>query len=93
MPNPGFSALVAGQVAACGDPMSVIHSVTGWYTTVRRGSAGEGRGPGCGMRFGPVGGVFLHTLSHVTFRDANGNSAPDPGEIPVNVDRFFFTCH
>jgi hypothetical protein len=41
----------------------------------------------------PVGKVFLHALSHVTFRDANGNSVPDPGEITANVDRFFFTCH
>jgi len=39
-----------------------------------------------------VGKVFIHALSHVTFRDANGNSAPDPGEITANVDRFFFTC-
>jgi hypothetical protein len=41
----------------------------------------------------PVGTVFIHALSHVTFRDANGNSVPDPGEITANVDRFFFTCH
>jgi hypothetical protein len=41
----------------------------------------------------PIGKVFLHALSHVTFRDANGNSVPDPGEITANVDRFFFTCH
>jgi hypothetical protein len=41
----------------------------------------------------PIGKVFIHALSHVTFRDANGNSVPDPGEITANVDRFFFTCH
>ena len=40
----------------------------------------------------PVGQVFLHAVSHVTFRDANGNGVPDPGEITANVDRFFFTC-
>jgi hypothetical protein len=41
----------------------------------------------------PIGKVFLHALSHVTFRDANGNGVPDPGEITASVDRFFFTCH
>ncbi len=41
----------------------------------------------------PVGTVFIHALTHVTFRDANGNLTPDPGEITANVDRFFFTCH
>jgi hypothetical protein len=40
----------------------------------------------------PIGRVFLHAVSHVTFRDANGNGVPDPGEITANVDRFFFTC-
>lgn len=41
----------------------------------------------------PIGTVFIHALSHVTFRDANGNGVPDPGEITASVDRFFFTCH
>jgi acid stress-induced BolA-like protein IbaG/YrbA len=40
----------------------------------------------------PIGQVFIHAVSHVTFRDANGNGVPDPGEITANVDRFFFTC-
>lgn len=40
----------------------------------------------------PIGHVFIHALSHVTFRDANGNGNPDPGEITSSVDRFFFTC-
>jgi hypothetical protein len=40
----------------------------------------------------PIGKVFLHAVSHQTFRDANGNGEPDPGEITANVDRFFFTC-
>jgi acid stress-induced BolA-like protein IbaG/YrbA len=41
----------------------------------------------------PIGQVFMHAVSHVTFRDANGNGVPDPGEITASVDRFFFTCH
>jgi hypothetical protein len=40
----------------------------------------------------PIGQVFIHAVSHVTFRDANGNGEPDPGEITASVDRFFFTC-
>jgi hypothetical protein len=40
----------------------------------------------------PIGRVLIHALTHVTFRDANGNLTPDPGEITANVDRFFFTC-
>ena len=40
----------------------------------------------------PIGQVFLHGVFHVTFRDANGNGEPDPGEITANVDRFLFTC-
>jgi len=41
----------------------------------------------------PIGTAFLHALSHVTFRDTNGNGEPDPGEITASVDQFFFTCH
>jgi hypothetical protein len=41
----------------------------------------------------PVGTVVIHAVSHLTFRDANGNGEPDPGEITASVDRFFFTCH
>jgi hypothetical protein len=40
----------------------------------------------------PIGEVRIHAVSHLTFRDANGNGEPDPGEITANVDRFFFTC-
>jgi hypothetical protein len=40
----------------------------------------------------PIGEVVIHAVSHVTFRDANGNGEPDPGEITAGVDRFFFTC-
>jgi hypothetical protein len=40
----------------------------------------------------PVGTVFIHALSHMTYRDLNGNGSPDDGEITSNIDRFFFTC-
>jgi hypothetical protein len=40
----------------------------------------------------PVGEVVIHAVSHLTFRDANDNGEPDPGEITASVDRFFFTC-
>jgi hypothetical protein len=39
-----------------------------------------------------VGTVRIHALSHLTYRDADGDGAPDPGEISAGVDRFFFTC-
>jgi hypothetical protein len=39
-----------------------------------------------------VGRVVIHHLFHVTFRDANGNHQPDPGEFAVNIDRFRVTC-
>ena len=29
----------------------------------------------------PIGTVPIYAVSHVAFRDANGNSVPDPGEI------------
>ena len=41
----------------------------------------------------PIGKVMIHALSQITFRDANGNGQPDPGEITTNVDHFMFTCH
>jgi hypothetical protein len=40
----------------------------------------------------PIGTVRIHAISHMTYRDANGNEEPDPGELSANVDRFFFTC-
>jgi hypothetical protein len=40
----------------------------------------------------PIGGVIIHALTHVSYRDVNGNGQPDPGEIRASVDRFFFTC-
>jgi hypothetical protein len=40
----------------------------------------------------PVGKVKIHAVSHITFQDANENGDPDPGEVRVAIDRFFFTC-
>jgi hypothetical protein len=40
----------------------------------------------------PIGTVFIHALSHITYRDANANGVPDSGEITSAVDQFFFTC-
>jgi hypothetical protein len=40
----------------------------------------------------PIGRVFIHFVSVITYRDANGNGMPDDGEITANVERFFFTC-
>jgi hypothetical protein len=40
----------------------------------------------------PIGKVFIHAVSHITYRDVNGNGEPDEGELRANVDRFFFTC-
>jgi hypothetical protein len=36
--------------------------------------------------------VMFHSVSHITYRDLNGNEQPDQGEITVNFDRSFFTC-
>jgi hypothetical protein len=40
----------------------------------------------------PVGTVRIHAVSHITFKDADGNGQPDVGEMTANLDRFFFTC-
>lgn len=49
-----------------------------------------------GTLYGPdgqvLGQVIVHAVTHLTFRDANGNFQPDPGEIIVNVDRFRLRC-
>jgi len=39
-----------------------------------------------------TGHVMIHYVAHVTYRDANGNGEPDPGEISVSLERFFYTC-
>jgi hypothetical protein len=49
-----------------------------------------------GTLYGPggqaLGQVTVHAVTHLTFRDANGNFQPDPGEITANVDHFRLTC-
>jgi hypothetical protein len=39
-----------------------------------------------------LGTVIIHDLIHLTFRDAYGNGQPDPGDITVSFERFFFIC-
>ena len=39
-----------------------------------------------------IGYVQIHAMTHVSYRDANGNGQPDPGEFSVSRERFFFTC-
>lgn len=39
-----------------------------------------------------IGQFSVFTLNHVTWRDANGNGLPDPGEIKSTVDQFRITC-
>jgi hypothetical protein len=31
-------------------------------------------------------------MSHVTYRDADGNHHPDPGEVTASVDHFRVSC-
>ena len=45
--------------------------------------AGDGR---------PIGPVTVHTVSHMTWSDANGNGQPDPGEVTVDVEHFRISC-
>ena len=40
----------------------------------------------------PIGRVFIHFVSVIAYRDANGNGMPDDGEISASVERFSFTC-
>jgi hypothetical protein len=39
-----------------------------------------------------IGRVTVFTLSHMTWRDTNGNGQPDPGEITASVDQFRVSC-
>jgi hypothetical protein len=39
-----------------------------------------------------IGHVQIHALTHISYRDVNGNGEPDPGEFSVSRERFFFTC-
>ena len=40
----------------------------------------------------PLGTVGVRSLFHVTFRDANGDHQPDPGEVSSSRDDFTITC-
>jgi hypothetical protein len=40
----------------------------------------------------PLGGVTIHHIFHLTWRDSNGNHEADPGEITADVDHFRLTC-
>jgi hypothetical protein len=39
-----------------------------------------------------IGQVTVFTLTHMTWRDLNGNGQPDPGEFTASVDQFRVTC-
>jgi hypothetical protein len=39
-----------------------------------------------------IGKVTVFTLTHLTWRDLNGNGQPDPGEFTAIVDQFRVTC-
>jgi hypothetical protein len=39
-----------------------------------------------------IGQLNVFTLTHTTWRDANGNGQPDPDEIKSTVDQFRVTC-
>jgi hypothetical protein len=39
-----------------------------------------------------IGRVTVFTLSHLTWKDTNGNGQPDPGEITASVDQFRVSC-
>jgi hypothetical protein len=39
-----------------------------------------------------IGQLDVFTLTHITWRDTNGNGQPDPGEITASVDQFRVTC-
>lgn len=39
-----------------------------------------------------IGQLDVFTLTHITWRDVNGNGQPDPGEIKSSVDLFRVTC-
>lgn len=40
----------------------------------------------------PLGPVTVRAVSHLTWRDANGNHVPDPGEFTAKVDDLRLTC-
>jgi hypothetical protein len=40
----------------------------------------------------PIGTITVHVTIHFTYADRNGNFAPDPGEITVELERSKVTC-
>ena len=39
-----------------------------------------------------LGSLDVWSVTHLTWRDLNGNGQPDPGEITANVSLFKFSC-
>jgi hypothetical protein len=39
-----------------------------------------------------IGALDVSGVTHLTWRDLNGNGQPDPGEITANVNRLRFSC-
>jgi hypothetical protein len=39
-----------------------------------------------------IGTLSINEVSHITFRDTNGNGQPDPGEITAELDHFHLRC-
>jgi hypothetical protein len=39
-----------------------------------------------------IGRQTVFTLSHMTWRDTNGNGQPDPSEVTAGVDQFRVNC-
>jgi hypothetical protein len=39
-----------------------------------------------------IGRVTVFTLSHITWRDSNGNGQTDPSETTASVEQFRVTC-
>ena len=40
----------------------------------------------------PLGSIAIHAVSHLTYRDLNGNGQPDEGEVKTEFDRFRLRC-
>jgi hypothetical protein len=40
----------------------------------------------------PLGPITVHAISHLSWKDANGNFQPDPGEVSASVDDLRLTC-
>ena len=40
----------------------------------------------------PLGQLTVHVITHVTWRDLNGNHQPDPDEFTANIDHLTLGC-